>query len=123
MGEEKNNFIKSILFLGIGTLLLFFVNSLFTPRWNYPVFSGNSTDSIATFYAQDENVNQVIFLGTSHGETGISPMEIYKYSGISTYNLCTSGQPIEISYYLLKETIRTQNPNVVMLDVIPLEVP
>ena len=70
-----------------------------------------------TFYNQQEGVDQVLFFGTSHSEFGVSPMEIYEDSGIVSYNLSTSSQPIEVTYHLLKSALETQAPNVVMLDV------
>lgn len=43
---------------------------------------------------------EVVFSGTSHMEYGISPMRIYENTGIVTYNMATSSQPIELSYYM-----------------------
>ena len=113
----KSTIIKCIVFLLIGAVLFAGINRMFTPRWNYPVFAGNATDTVATFYAQDKNTDDVIFFGTSHVECGISPMEIYKTYGISSYNLATRGQPPAVSYYLLVDAVKTQKPQVVMMDV------
>ena len=74
-------------------------------------------NTIKGLYELDDNIEQVLFLGTSHVACGISPMEIYKKSGIVTYNLATNIQPIEGSYYLLKEALKkNQNPEMVVLD-------
>ena len=70
-----------------------------------------------TFYHQEKDVDQVLFLGTSHSEYAISPMEIYEDSGIVSYNISTSVQPIEGSYYLLQSAFSSQSPDVVVLDV------
>lgn len=43
-------------------------------------------------------------------------MEIYENSGIVSYNLSTSGQSIEVTYYLLRSALERQLPKVVVLD-------
>lgn len=60
---------------------------------------------------------QVLFLGISSAEYGIDPMRIYEESGIATFNMASSGQPVEISYHLLKRAFNRLQPKNVFFDV------
>jgi hypothetical protein len=42
---------------------------------------------------------------------------MYEQNGIVGYNLSTTGQPLSITYYLLKEAFKMQSPKLVVLDV------
>lgn len=88
-----------------------------------PVFVPKFTDTFATtsvidgFYAMPQDNIDVLFLGSSQIMTAISPMQIYEEYGITGYNLGTEQQNLIASYYLLKEALSYQKPQIVMLDV------
>ena len=106
--------LKIVLFLVLGVSLFFAVQRILTPNWNN--YQG-SDSSIQGFFALEDDTLVVLFLGTSHVIYGISPMRLYEQTGIRSYNLGTSGQPIECSYILLKQAFCSQHPKVVFLDV------
>ena len=108
--------IKAVLFLAIGIFLFLGLQKFITPRWNYINTSENIYTKITAFENLDENIEQVIFLGTSHMRSGVSPIEMYRDNHIVTYNLGTSIQTLEGSYFLAKEAFRTQNPKVIVMD-------
>lgn len=72
------------------------------------------------FYGLEENSVQVLVLGSSHTTIGFSPMECYKNTQITSFNLSTAKQPIEVAYHLLIEGLKTQSPEVVIYDVASL---
>ena len=75
-------------------------------------------DMVREFDSLDcEDDIQAIFLGTSSSEFGIDPMRIYEEEKIATFNLSTSGQPIEVSYYLLDWAFSRIKPKYVFFDV------
>lgn len=108
------NFCKALAFLVIGVLIFGVVQEILTPEWSN---IENIDSRIAGFYALEEDCIDALFLGTSHVHSGISPMKIYEDTGVCTYALGTSMQPIEISCILLEEALKTQTPKVVYLDV------
>lgn len=112
-----NQFVKVTLFCIIGIIFFLLIQNLLKPKWNYPILQENETASLQTFFLQEKNNNDVIFLGASHMEYAVSPMELYKDKGIISYNLATAGQPLDSSYFLLREAFQTQSPRVVVLDV------
>lgn len=73
--------------------------------------------SMNEYYKLDKNSAQMIILGSSHTTMGFSPIECYKQTGITSFNLSTAKQPIEVSYFLLKEALKRQSPEVVVYEV------
>lgn len=110
--------IKSILFLILVITLLGTLDQLFTPKWYYPdpTLKEPASRILTGIYDEPQNSIDVAFLGTSHITFGIAPMESYEKYGIKSYNLATSGQPIQISYYLFKDVLKTQAPKVLVYD-------
>lgn len=70
----------------------------------------------SNFYRLPEESVDVIFLGTSHLLNAFIPQELYNEYGITSYNLSSPYQPPLMSYYWLKETLKTQRPKTVVLD-------
>lgn len=58
----------------------------------------------------------VAFFGGSHGSAAVVPDIIDKY-GIESYNFCTGGQPLYLSYYWIKEIDKYYDMNTIVLDV------
>lgn len=72
--------------------------------------------SYAPFYQEDEQYD-VLFVGTSVTNCGISPLDLWNDYGIVSYNIANSGQGIANSYYALKDALRVQKPQLVVMDV------
>ena len=114
--NNKLWFINWSVFLVIGVFLFLLVQRILMPRWNWPQNKENLTWSMEEFRNLEKNSVDVVFLGVSHMQYAISPMEIYKEYGIVSYNLSTSSQPLDMSYYLLEEAFKRQSPSYVVLD-------
>ena len=63
--------------------------------------------------------NDVVFLGTSHGLSGISPKIIEEKTGKDAINLCMGGEYPKDAYYMLKEAIRQHRPEQVVYELDP----
>lgn len=74
-------------------------------------------DMVRGIYKLEDESVDVVFGGVSFMAMGVSPMEIYESHGLLTYNMSSAGQPIGVSYHLLKEFYKKQTPQVVVLDV------
>lgn len=114
---KAKRLIRVIVFFALFVALFLLLRCIMLPKWNYPNFADNVSFSVSTFYGQEECVDDVVFLGTSHATYAISPMEIYKEYGLVSYNLGTSLQGILESYALIRKVLAEQNPRVVVLDV------
>ena len=108
--------VKASMFLVIFIFMFNITQHTFVPKWYYP--SADSVSRVITgFYEEPSNTIDVLTLGTSHMALGFSPLEVYEQYGITSYNLATLSQPIQASYYLLKEAFNSQTPTFVIFDV------
>lgn len=113
MKQKVLNVFKVVLFLVIGIWLFLGIQDLFTVK-SYPGTMAEETFS--AFYGLKKNSVDVLMFGNSHIYCGIYPMKLYENTGIVSYSLATGSQPIALSYYLLKEALKTQTPKIVIVD-------
>ena len=71
----------------------------------------------SSFHNLPENSMDVLVLGSSHAQYSFCPAFFYEDTGLYSYVLGTGGQPLEISYEMLKEGLKTQSPKLVILEV------
>lgn len=88
----------------------------------YSVFSWKDTagdyySSVDTFYELDEDLVDVMFLGSSRCYCTINNSHLWKEFGIASFSLSISGQDIVSSYHSLVEGLKTQTPDVVCLEL------
>lgn len=124
IGEKRllviRNLLKAVIFVCSGFGIFLLTQNIFIPKWYFPdtvIPDEKETRVLKGIYEEEKDTIDVIFAGTSHAEFGIYPMEIYGNYGITSFNVSTSVQPLEVSYYLLKEAIKTQNVKVFVVDV------
>ena len=115
--QKKHIWLRAGSFLLLGMVLFAVVQEVLTPDWRYPKEVEGPEDMIKEFEAlKPEDDIQALFVGASTSEFGIDPMRIYEDSGIATFNLSSSGQPIEVSYYLLELAFHKLRPKVVFFE-------
>ena len=57
-----------------------------------------------------------LFFGSSHMHEGIDPMYLWENYGISSYNLASSGESIQMTYYVMREALDRTKPKAVFID-------
>lgn len=107
--------IKGGIFGIIFIAILCFISPYFVPRWG--AFEGGVVHDSEDFYNITPNTVDYFTLGPSHSYFGINPMMIYAKTGYTGYNLGTSAQELDVSYYWLREACKYQTPQYVFLDV------
>ncbi len=114
----NKNMMRAICFLLIGIILFGKIQNILKLK---PENMGDgehiSTKDKSDFYESNHDIMQVIFLGTSTVYCGVSPLELYKNNQIISYDFTSSAQPMAISYFYLKEALKTQHPKVVVVDI------
>ena len=114
--SKVKNLTRAVAFLLVFGLLFVRIQQLVTPNWDWPDYGERMNKAITGLYREDKESVDVFWLGTSHMQYGVSPMQVYRLSGIRSYNLATAGQPLLLSYYRLKSALKQQSPKVVVLD-------
>ena len=115
MKNKYSFFIKGFCLLGIICLCILGINKILIPKFFYDDDWPTSATYIG-FYEMKENTVDVIFLGSSHAVAAFSPQELYNQEGIRSYSLACEQQNMLVSYYWLREALKYQNPQVVILE-------
>ena len=105
--------LRLLCFLVILTLALWYGAYVLAPKYAYGMCP------MLNLYFQPTQSVDVLALGTSLIYCGVNTYVLWQEYGISTYNLCTAEQPYWVSYYLLREALKTQTPKVILLDARP----
>lgn len=106
---------KIILKILIFAVIILVTTSLLSPVLLYK--AGHRQKLIQGLYDSTQKTVDVVYVGSSHMNGAISPDVIWDKYGITGENYATGGQPIEVSYYLIKEILKTNPHPVVVLDV------
>ena len=69
------------------------------------------------FYYQPKNSIDVLMMGSSHTHCNINTALLWEEYGIAAYDYSAVEQPLWITYYYLKEALKTQQPKLVVLDL------
>ncbi len=79
--------------------------------------SGAYISSTSQLYHTEPDLMDVVFLGSSHCYCGIYPCFLWRDYGIAAFDMATSGQDKDTTYHALIETLKTQSPKVVCVDM------
>lgn len=104
---------RVIVFLLIGGMIFGKVQDVLTPNHRE---NQNVDYAVRGMDTLEPNTITALFAGASHVMLGVAPMQIYEDVQVCTYNLSTSGQPVDCSYFLVKRMLKNQKPAVVFLD-------
>ena len=115
---NRKKIIKGICFVFLLLLLFLIFQRTFRAKWVNVRADGSFNTSLWMEYrSMEPNSIDVLFLGTSHAYSAIDPMYIYEQSGITSFLLAGPGSRMDLSYLSLEEALKTQSPEVVVLDV------
>lgn len=78
--------------------------------------TGDYVSSVQQLYHTDEELIDVLFVGSSHCYCSVYPDYLWRDSGIAAFDLAISGQDKWASYYSVAEALKTQNPKVVAVE-------
>lgn len=117
---HKKTFAVRILVFFIGFALIFsLLNSIFLIKgeadksYKYNPFEYYNN---ASFYREDSDSLDVIFIGTSQSLLSINPLELWNKFGIPSHVLSAGSLSAKNAYYYLKEALKFQHPQVIFLD-------
>lgn len=79
--------------------------------------SGVNYSSMESLYELEEDLIDVLFLGSSRCYNSINNSVIWKEHGFANFSLALSGQDLVSAYHCLVEALKTQTPEVVCLEV------
>lgn len=112
-GKTIMNIVKTVLFF---TLLLFVLSRVYRVL-SWKDTAGNYLSTMENFYNLEDDVVDVLFVGSSHCYCSVNNSKLWKDKGIAAYSLAISGQDLASSYYCINEALKTQKPKVVFVEM------
>ncbi len=110
-GKKKAGFLIRLACFALFTMLMLaFATYVLTPKHDYGICS------MVNLYRQPDGSVDVLTVGTSLAYAGVNTNVLWEEFGIASYNLCSAEQPFWVSYYTIKEALKTQHPKVILLD-------
>lgn len=114
MQAISRKILKLLFAVFLGCFLLTCVTRLTMPKfytsWNCPLATHKS------FYGLKENTLDVLTLGSSYSFCSIDPQYLYDQKHIRGFDLGSGNQSIMLSYFWLKEALRSQSPKALLLE-------
>ena len=104
---------RALCFVVLALLALGYAAYALTPKNDYGICS------MLHYYRQPQDTVDVLVVGTSIGYAGVNTNVLWEEYGIAAYDLCSAEQPFWVTYYQLKEALKTQRPKVILLDAKP----
>ena len=98
---------KTCLIVGLFFGSFEYLNKVF---YNREVYHGH------LFRSLPENSIDVLVLGSSHAQYSFIPSFFYQETGLYSYILGSACQPMEVTYEMLKEALKTQSPSILILE-------
>lgn len=120
MKKDISNKLRKIsycaIFLVILAFILLITSVLITPAgFRYKKYF-DMLETRSLISEEKENSIDVLFIGDSLAYSSVSPMEIWKEYGITSYVCATSRQILPISKAYLEQAFETQKPKAVILE-------
>lgn len=115
--KRIKKYIRYVLFWGIFAAILFCLSILLEPKKNSEKAGVALRDTKGMrLMAEPEETIDVYFFGDSITFTGISPIQLWEDTGMTSYVCGQSGQKVVEAYFWLKELYDTQTPELVVLE-------
>ena len=109
----KKTIIKTVGVILTALLLLFILDGIFSPKYITENRDGNITSE---FYHVKTPLDAVFF-GSSTVYNAVSPDLLWDRYGFTSYTRANASQTMWQSYYLMKDTVRSNRPGLITLDV------
>jgi len=103
--------IKTVAFLGILSFVILISSRILRRKESYYYKD--------QFFHSDTQYDVLLF-GSSHMHEGIDPVYLWENHGISSYNLASAGESIQMTYYVLKEALEHSKPRAVVIDSVKI---
>lgn len=107
--------LKGITFVSIFIVLLVVTSYIFSPK-NNDKKSGMQQASAYGILTEEKNTIDTLIIGDSESYSSISPMQLWKEHGYTSYVCGTPAQRLYQSYDFLQMSLKTQKPKIVVLE-------
>ena len=106
----KKSMIRIVCFLLILFIILQCVNHIFRFKYSDGIYT------MTKFYELEDNTVDVLILGSSRAFENFNTGTLWDEYGMASYTYGSSLQPMWSTYYYLREALKTQEPELIVLE-------
>lgn len=106
----KKTIVRMACFITILFVVLVYVNHVLSFK------HGGGISQTAHYYDLKKNTVDVLIIGSSHAYVNFNNGDLFEKYGIASYSIGGPAQPMWNSYYTLKEALKTQTPELIILE-------
>ncbi len=106
----RKSAVRIICFMFIFIMVLYYINKVFKVKF------GDGIYSVTKFYELENESVDILILGSSHAFEDFNTGTLWDEYGMASYVLGGSVQPMWNTYYYLKEALKTQTPELIVLE-------
>ena len=103
--------VKGSIFIVLLLIVTSVLNSIFILKTDH------RSKLIEGLYKHTGDAYDVVLMGSSHMNGAIDPNMLWHEYNLTSFNYATGGQPIDVTYYLLKEVLKTHPNPIVVVDL------
>ena len=108
--------LRRTLFLLLAAAILFRVSGVLARKSAYGAENDPILLKVGGYQNEPEDSFDVLAFGSSHMYCTLNPVYLYEQTGLRSYVLATQQQPPVATYYYVREALRTQKPEVIIVD-------
>ncbi len=105
--KKYKQLIYSLIFIGLSFAMLFFISNFLRDRQT----------TLSAMYSEEDYTLDALIVGSSHVNNGYMPNILWEENNISACNVYSWSQPMWTSYHYIKESLKTQSPKVIVLEM------
>lgn len=109
IASTKDKVIRLVLFCLLFFILLFGTCHVLEDKYS-------KKQMYALRYEPKDTID-IVFLGNSHVNNGIAPVELWNKYGYTTYNFSMMSQTFPLVYYNAVDAIKLQHPDILIVDL------
>lgn len=106
----KKSAVRIVCFVILLILVLYYTNHVFKVKYGEGIYD------LKKFYELEDNTVDVLILGSSHAFEAFNTGVLWNEYGMASFVLGGAFQPMWSSYYYLKEALKTQTPQLILLE-------
>lgn len=106
--------LRKVLLILIIVAIFFFISEVFERKTIYGAW--NTSLKVNGFTNEPEESMDIIGYGSSHMYCTLNPVYVYEKYGLRSYSLATQQQPVDATYYYIKESLKTQSPELLVVE-------
>lgn len=109
--------VKKKIYMGVKVITFVILLCFVLAKCNEMLAIKEQRSRISSFYEEEKDSLEAVFVGSSHMFVSIFPFQLWEEYGIKSASLGGNSIGVPMEYYCVKEAIREQHPDIIVVDL------